>query len=134
MSAGARCLAAAACAAVLPLSGCAGAQDDAAERAAEAFYAAVAAGEGAAACAALAAPTREELEQSSGKPCEQAVLEEDVPEVGGPVDVQVFGVMAEVTYEADRAFLSRYADGWRVVAAACRTDRSGRYDCLVKGD
>ena len=134
MSAGARCLAAAAGAAVLLLSGCAGAQDGAAQRAAQAFYTAVAAGDGAAACAALAAPTRAELEQSSGKPCEQAVLEEDVPEVGQPVDVQVFGTMAEVSYDGERAFLSRYSDGWRVVAAACTTDRADRYDCMVKGD
>lgn len=119
--------------ACLLLSGCAGAQDDSAAAAAEAFYAAVGARDGVAACEALATPTRDELEQSSDKPCAQAVLEEDVPEVGRPVGVEVFGTMAEVTYDGDRAFLSRYPGGWRVYAAACTPRGADRFDCLIAG-
>ena len=60
------------------LSGCAGSQDEAATHAAVGLLDAAAQRDGVAACGFLATPTRDELEQSSGTPCEQAVLEEDL--------------------------------------------------------
>ena len=63
---------------LLALSACGGAQDDAVESAADRFYAALDADDGATACALLSARTRDELEQSAGESCDEAVLEEDL--------------------------------------------------------
>ena len=100
--------------------------------AANAFYSAVASGRGAVACDALAPATQSELEHSAGKPCAEAVLTEGVPEVTQPRWVKVFGTMAQVSYAGEVAFLTRFEDGWRVVAAACTPVRD-RYDCSVQG-
>ncbi|MDQ4055397.1 MAG: hypothetical protein M3237_22270 [Actinomycetota bacterium] len=116
----------------LLVAGCSGAQEDAAADVAADFYQAVATGEGEDACAVLAPATLSELEQSAGKPCPEAVLGEDVPEVADPGRIEVFGTMAQVHYDQDVAFLTRFEDGWRVVAAAC-TPASPRYDCSIQG-
>jgi hypothetical protein len=113
------------------LSGCGGTQDDAATTVARRLLDAAAAGDGAGACAALAAPTRDELEQSSGKPCEEAVLEEDLGGGDGPAGVEVFDTMAQVVVGAETVFLSRYDGRWRVVAAACTPVPDRPYDCSI---
>lgn len=114
------------------LSACGGAQDDPVRAAADAFYGAVTAGEGAAACDVLAPVTRSELEQSSGTTCAEAVLAEGVPSVGEPRRVEVFGTMAQISYAGEVAFLTRFDDEWRVLAAAC-TPTPIRYDCSLQG-
>jgi hypothetical protein len=114
------------------LGGCSSAQDGAVRDLAGRFYAAVAADDGDSACDLLAPATRSELEQSAGRPCAQAVLNEDVPEVGEPAGIEVFGVMAQVRFAGETAFLTRFADGWRIVAAAC-TPTANRYDCSIEG-
>jgi hypothetical protein len=119
-------------AACITLSGCASAQDEAIADATGAFYEAVAAGDGEHACAALAPASQSELEQSAGKPCAQAVLDEDVPEVADPQEIEVFGTMAQVRFAGETTFLTRFEDGWRVVAAACKPTRT-RYDCSIQG-
>lgn len=115
------------------VTGCGQVHDGAVRRTATAFYAAHAAGDGTAACDALAPRTRNELEKSAGKPCPEAVLEEDVPAVSGPVDVRVFGTQAEVTWSGETTFLARFQHGWRVMAAACTKRESRPYDCTVSG-
>ena len=125
-----RRLVALACAASLCASGCAGSQDDAATTAALRLLDAAAAGDGVAACAALAAPTRDELEQSSGKPCEEAVLEEELGG-DGSASVEVFDTMAQVVVGAETVFLSRYDGRWRVVAAGCTPVPDRPYDCSI---
>src|SRR3954447_8772082 len=88
--------------AVLPLllTGCGGAQDDPARAAAERFYSALDADDGARACRTLAPRTRDEVEQSAGKPCAEALLEEDLPDPGAPGDVRVFGTGAQVRWSS----------------------------------
>jgi hypothetical protein len=127
--------AAAAAAVVLAVvvSGCGSSQDDPAELAARDFYAAVRAGDGAAACELLAPQTRHELAQSSAKPCAVALLSEDLPTVGRPDDVRAYGTMAEVRYDTDTVFVTRFRYGWRVMAAACTPTPAGPYDCEIKG-
>ena len=115
------------------VTGCGQVHDDAVRRTATAFYAAHAAGEGTAACDALAPRTRSELEKSAGKPCPTAVLEEDVPAVSDPTDVRVFGTQAEVTWDGETTFLARFRGGWKVMAAACMKQESRPYDCRVSG-
>ena len=112
------------------LAGCGGTQDDAATTAARRLLDAAAAGDGPGACAALAAPTRDELEQSSGKPCEKAVLEEELGG-DGPASVEVFDTMAQVVVGAETVFLSRYDGRWRVVAAGCTPVPDRPYDCSI---
>lgn len=126
---------AASCAAALAvlLGGCAADQVPAARDVAEQFYAAYEAGDGEAACALLAPSTLEELEQSARKACSEAVLSQDVPDVGDATDVQVFGDQAQVRFDGDTAFLARYPAGWRVVAVACEPRPDRPYDCQVKG-
>lgn len=121
-------------AAVLPLTGCASSQDEAARATAGDFRAAVAAGDGAAACTLLSPRARAELEQSASAPCARAVLEEDLPTTGAVGDVRVFGTMARVGSGVGTVFLSRFDAGWRVVAAGCApTSPDHPYDCRVEG-
>jgi hypothetical protein len=100
--------------------------------AAGAFHRAVADRDGAAACAELAPQTRSELEQSAGKPCAVAVLEEEVPPEA-PSDPEVFGTQAMVRVGSGATFLSRFPDGWKVMAAACEPRPGAPYDCSITG-
>lgn len=120
--------------AVLVLAGCASGQTQAARSAAEDFHAAVASGDGPAACALLSPRARSELEQSASTACEKAVLEEGLPSSGDVGDVRVFGTMAQVGFGSGATFLSRFGSGWLVVAAGCSPTSPDRpYDCLVEG-
>ena len=118
---------------MLGVSGCANAQDHAVRATAAAFYRAVADGDGAKACAALAPKTVSELEKSAEKPCARAILEEDIPAVLDPRAVQTFGTMAKVDFGPETAFLTRFPDGWKVMAAACTDQPQKPYDCAVQG-
>ncbi|WP_246861916.1 hypothetical protein [Nocardioides sp. SYSU D00065] len=128
-------LAGAGCA--LVLAGCAGAQDDAALSAARQLLAAARDSDGTAACALLAPATRSELEQTSGRPCERAILEEDLGQGGDPEEgaeegrVEVFDSMAQAVVGRDRVFLSRFDGRWLVVAAACTPVADRPYDCSI---
>jgi hypothetical protein len=116
------------------LSSCGNAQDDDVARVARAFYSAVEAGKGAQACALLAPATRTELQQSSGTPCDEAILDEVETPVGRQVDVDAFGTMAQARLAGDTVFLTRFDTGWLVMAAACtRPKQPGAYECRVKG-
>lgn len=116
----------------LALSACSSAEQDEAAEAADRFVAAVIEDDGAAACELLAPATLAELVQSSGKSCEEAVLEE-AKEAGERLETETFGTMSEVRFTDDVLFMTRFPDGWKVHAAAC-TPRQGRpYDCTIKG-
>lgn len=114
-------------------SGCATADDHVVGGVAERFYAAVSDGDGAAACTLLAPRTKAELEESAGKACAQAILEEDIPDSGDRRSTQVFGTMAEVGRSGDTAFLAEFADGWKVMAVGCTARENLPYDCEVSG-
>ncbi|MDQ3307072.1 MAG: hypothetical protein M3499_01730 [Actinomycetota bacterium] len=118
--------------AVSLLAGCASSQQDPVRATADRFYAAIADGDGQAACAVLAPTVRSEIEESAGSPCSQAILDEDVPDASVPTRVSVYGTSAQVRYDGESAFLSRFEDGWRVIAAACRPGPV-RYDCRIQG-
>jgi hypothetical protein len=115
------------------MSSCGQPHDEDVEAVARIFYDASSARHGATACSELAPDTKSELEQSSGKPCAEAVVEEDVPTVSDPADVRVFGTQAEVKWTTETTFLARFPDGWKVMAAACTPQRSGPYDCTISG-
>jgi hypothetical protein len=114
-------------------SGCGSASHRGVESTAEDFYAAAGSGDGAGACALLAPKTRSELEESAGKECAAAVLEEDIPEVDDLGHSQVYGTMAQVSFSADTAFLTRFRTGWRIMAVLCSPVPDRPYDCKVSG-
>jgi ketosteroid isomerase-like protein len=121
------------------LSGCGAVsgREQAAAEVAQRFVDAVARGDGDAACAVLAPDTVAALEEAAGSGCADAVLDEDLPEDSaepGRVEAtDVYGQWARVVLPGDTLFLAVFRDGWRVVAAGCRPDGEGPYDCVVQG-
>ncbi|MFE6132254.1 hypothetical protein ACFQ6Q_28960 [Streptomyces sp. NPDC056437] len=99
----------------------------------EQFDAAAAAKDGASLCAALAPGTRSELEDSEQQPCAEAVAGLRLPAAGAVSGVDVYGQEARVVAAGDTLFLSRFAGGWKVVAAGCRPELGRPYQCAVKG-
>jgi hypothetical protein len=130
-----RTLAAAASVSVLAMAGCGsvGDREDAASAAAVRLLTAAAQQDGAQACAVLAPDTASELEDSAGKPCPQAILDEDLPKPEAVTGTAVYGQWAQVRLSDDTIFLGVFADGWRVVAAGCRSQGDQPYDCTLQG-
>ena len=120
-------------AAMLVVSGCGSSMSSAATGVAERFYQALASKDGAAACAVLAPPTVEEIEESADAPCRMAILDEDVPDAGAVVTTKRYGGHAQVVFQTDTAFVAEFDDGWKVVAAACTASGELPYDCKVEG-
>ncbi|WP_235735508.1 hypothetical protein [Nocardioides alcanivorans] len=117
----------------LLVGGCGTGHEDDVRHRAGAFETAVAASDWERACDQLAPGTRDELAQDAGGSCAKALADEQLDPPGRPGSVQVFGGTAQVRYAADTLFLSRFADGWRVVAAGCTAQRPRPYDCRVEG-
>ncbi|UIX32384.1 hypothetical protein [Streptomyces sp. GQFP] len=85
-------------------------------------------------CAVLAPATVEELEQSAGGPCATAVGEESLRPGGAVRRTDVYGDQARAVLASDTLFLSRFASGWKVVAAGCEPRPQGQpYRCRIKG-
>lgn len=84
-------------------------------------------------CAALAPETRTELEASEKEDCTAVIVDQDIPEGGAVRETDVYGRQARVVLESDTLFLSRFTDGWKVVAAGCTPQPDRPYDCKVKG-
>jgi hypothetical protein len=125
-----------ACLVALPLAAC-GTADRASDAAAvtERFHAALDANDGRAACEELSEDTASKLEQQEEKPCEEAILELELPK-GGTVTVREVEVRSAYTeLSAGGAdFLNEGAEGWKISAAGCRpTAPEQPYDCLLEG-
>ncbi|BCL26672.1 hypothetical protein ACFFS2_00760 [Streptomyces aurantiacus] len=122
---------------VLPLGltacGTAGERGADASAAAEALEDALGRGDLAALCAALAPQTRSEVEESEKKACVDAIGSQDLPAGGAVRGVDVYGRQARVVLASDTLFLSRFPDGWKVVAAGCRPRPGLPYQCSVEG-
>lgn len=126
-------LVALAAALLLGSAGCGSSHDAAVRSVAEDFHAALAEGDGEAACTLLAPATRSELEDSAGKPCPQAIVEEQLPRPSGTGEVEVFDVNGQVRFDGDTVFLSEFSNRWRVVAAGCTRHPAQPYDCTLSG-
>ena len=125
---------------LLPLSlllvagcGSVGERGEAAAAVAARMLSAVQDQDGAGACALLAPDTVAELEESAGKPCAEAILEEDLPVPGTVTASEVYGQWAQVRLTEDTVFLGVFPGGWRVVAAGCTPRRNRPYDCNLQG-
>jgi hypothetical protein len=115
------------------VAGCDAQSEPAATAVAERFATAVADEDGAAACRLLAPPTKSQLEQSSGKDCASALLEEELPDPGAAEGSSSFGTMAEVSFSSDTIFVAEFPGGWRVLAAGCSPVPGKPYDCQLEG-
>lgn len=124
---------------VLPVSGCAGLAPDtmAAGSTAAAFADALAAGDGAAACAALTPRAAEAVVDAAAgaATCADAILALglDPASSAGP-RAEAYGQAAVVALEGDTVFLAASGDGWRIRAAGCTaTGEDSPYDCVIDG-
>lgn len=121
--------------AALLLAGCGsvGERGDAAASTATRMLGAVEAGDGAEACAVLAPDTVADLEESAGRPCAEAILDEELPGAGAVTGTDVYGQWAQVRLTEDTVFLAAFPGGWRVVAAGCTPRADRPYDCVLRG-
>lgn len=118
---------------LLVVAGCGSGQEAVARTTAVEFERALSSGEASQACDLLAPKTKSGLVESAGKPCPQALTEEDLPAVGDVRETNAFGTMAQVRFDGDVLFLAEFRGGWKVMAAGC-ADRPGQpYDCTVGG-
>jgi hypothetical protein len=119
---------------VLAVTGCSsvGDREEAAAQVALRLSNAVAAGDGAAACALLAPDTAETVAEDA--PCAEAILDQDLPRPGTVVGIDVYGQWAQVRLDDDTVFLASFGGGWRVVAAGCTPRANRPYQCSVEGD
>ncbi|AZZ51464.1 hypothetical protein [Rathayibacter festucae] len=124
---------------VLSLAGCAGLAPDAAAAGATAaaFEEALAAGDGAAACAVLTPRAAEAVvETGAGSTaCPDAILALGLdPASAGSPRAEAFGQAAVVALGGDTVFLAASGDGWRVRAAGCTaTGEDLPFDCAIDG-
>ena len=121
----------------LPLAACGtGARERDAAAVAERFHAALAHGDGQAACDELSEETVSKVEQQEGKPCEQAILTLKLPKGGTAAVRRVEVTSAYIELAGGSAdFLDEGPEGWKVSAAGCKAASSGDhpYDCAVEG-
>lgn len=120
---------------VLALSGCTGLDGEGAAAVAERFVA-EASQDPAAACTLLAPATLEELEQNTEKACPQALADLGLDAADGFARIKAYGTDAQVALPNQTVFLSRFDDGWKVVAAGCTSGGSQDdvpYTCPLKG-
>jgi hypothetical protein len=98
------------------------------------FQAALHDQDGPAACSQLSENTAKALEADEQKPCEEAILDLDLPtgtEVAG-ARVYVTSASVEVLVGA-RLFLEEAADGWQISAAGCKpTEADLPLDCELE--
>lgn len=121
----------------LALAGCGtGDREHDAAAVAERFHAALASGDGQAACDELSEEAASKVEQQDGKPCEQAILTLKIPEGGTAAVRRVEITSAYIGLaEGSADFLDEGPEGWKISAAGCEPTASSDqpYDCEVEG-
>jgi hypothetical protein len=102
----------------------------------ERFYTAIREDDGEAACGALSAEARAQLESQSGRACDEVVTR--LQYEGGDVEaVAVFVTNAKVDMSSgESAFLALEPDGWRLVAIGCTAEtgkpRARPFECELE--
>ena len=111
------------------LAGCSSTQEADVEQVATTF--ADPAGDPQARCGLLAPTTLAALEESESAPCTDAI--DELPlDTGAVQSVEVWGRDAQVKVAGDTLFLTETSTGWKVIAAACRSQVDAPYDCEVE--
>lgn len=129
-------VAAAACLLALAVAGCGtGGRADDAAAVTQSFHAALEAGDGRAACDELSEETASKLERQEKTPCEEAILELELPKGVSVADTRVEITSAVTTLaEGGSDFLDEGPDGWKVAAAGCvPTLPDQPYECELEG-
>jgi hypothetical protein len=87
------------------------------------------------ACAQLSEATESKLEQQEKKPCQEAILDLQLPEGGRAVKTSVYVTTAAVlSAEGGTTFLDEGPDGWEISAAGCQPAVPDLpYDCELEG-
>jgi hypothetical protein len=116
-------------AAVVATSGCASLEQPEVERVAIEFARPDA--DAAQRCALLAPAAVRALEHDEQAPCAEALGQLELPG-GDVVSTEVWGDNAQVRLTDDTVFLTSTGQGWRVVAAGCRSQGEGPYLCRVE--
>jgi hypothetical protein len=101
----------------------------------ERFHAALEANDGAAACDELSEETASKLEEQEKKPCEEAILELELPKGGSVADTRGEITSAVTTLaDGDSDFLDEGPEGWKIAAAGCvPTLPDQPYECELEG-
>lgn len=99
------------------------------------FHAALEARDGAAACEYVSEETASKLEGSEGAPCEEAILDLDLPAGAANASAEVYVTSAIVDLaDAGSAFLDLGEDGWKVSAAGCEPPAGDLpWECELEG-
>lgn len=115
------------------LSGCGtAAGTDAVSTAADAWLAAVRAGDPAAQCRLLT-PAAAGSVAAHDETCPQALADLHLPGTGRPDRVEVWSDRAQVRTGTDTLFLTRIGGHWRISGAGCTNQGDEPYDCDVAG-
>ena len=114
------------------LAGCSAASAAGPRAVAEQWLSSLRAGDGMAACELLAPETRSKQEQTAGRPCPEAIVDEDLPRGGRVRGAQVWSDAAMVHLDTDTLFLAEFSSGWKVTAAGCRARPGRPYDCTME--
>ena len=90
--------------------------------------------DGEAACMELSEDTASRLEQQQQRPCEEAILDLELPSGGSPTEADVYVTSAAVGVTAGGTlFLDEAPGGWEVSAAGCRPSAPDLpYDCELE--
>ncbi len=122
------------------VAGCTGPDDEEAAHEVDRFYAAIEAGDGAAACHLLLPSSAQKLSDDAGRPCADAIV--DPAEAGAiladrATDSEIRAVhraggQAQVVTATDTVFLARSGDAWVVTAVGCDARGDLPYDCEVE--
>jgi hypothetical protein len=99
------------------------------------FHAALEDGDGAAACVELNSETAKKLERQEKRPCEEAILELDLPAGARADRADVYMTSAYANLAGTgAAFLDEGPDGWKISAAGCVPGGADKpYDCELEG-
>ncbi len=100
----------------------------------ERFQAALADGDGPAACAELSEETSEALQRQEGKPCDEAILGLALPTGSRVGDTDVEATSTAVSLlGGGTLFLNEVPDGWEISAAGCSpTAPDLPFDCELE--
>jgi hypothetical protein len=101
----------------------------------ERFQTALGSRDGKSACAQLSEETARKLQQQERRPCEQAILDLQLPTGGAVARTSVYVTSAYVSLaEGPTLFLDEAPEGWEISAAGCRASAPEMpYDCELEG-
>jgi hypothetical protein len=122
------------CLLALPLTACAGAEDQAVDDVARTFVRESESAPGAA-CQLLAPQTAKNMADDGDGDCAKGLSQAGLKPSGPVQHVTVSINAAQVVMVGDTVFLAKFDSGWKVLAAGCsRTsqDDAVPYDCQVK--